>query len=105
MANEICYEERAQVYAQAIDTFGASVQMVVAIEELSEIQKEICKALRGQVNLSYLAEEIADATIMLEQIRMLFDINGEVCDMMDAKVKRLRQRIEQHKHFPDVDCK
>lgn len=105
MANEICYEERAQVYAQAIDTFGASVQMVVAIEELSEIQKEICKALRGQVNLPHLAEEIADATIMLEQIRMLYDINGEVCDMMDAKVKRLRQRIEQHKHFPDGDCK
>lgn len=105
LVNKIPYVERAQVYAQALDSFGTSAQLVVAIEELSEIQKEIGKALRGQVNLPHLAEEIADATIMLEQIRLIFDINDEVCDMMDAKVERLQQRIREHKHFPDGDCK
>ena len=41
------------------------------------------------------AAEVADATIMLEQLRLMFGINGEVCAIMDAKVERLRQKIEQ----------
>ena len=93
--NKIPYEERAQVYAMALDKFGAEMQLVVAIEEMSEVQKEICKAIRGEVNLMHLAEEVADTTIMLEQIRLMFGINGEVCAVMDAKVERLRQKIEQ----------
>lgn len=93
--NKISHEERAQVYAMALDKFGADKQLVVAIEEMSEVQKEICKAIRGKVDLMHLAEEVADATIMLEQIRLMFGINGEVCTVMDAKVERLRQIIEQ----------
>lgn len=93
--NKVSYEERAQVYAMALDKFGAEKQMVVAIEEMSEVQKEICKAIRGEANLLHLAEEVADATIMLEQLRLMYGINGEVCAVMDAKVERLRQKIEQ----------
>ena len=93
--NKIPYEQRAQVYAMALDKFGTEMQLVVAIEEMSELQKEICKVIRGEVNLPHLAEEVADVTIMLEQIRLLFGINGEVCHIMDAKVERLQQRINK----------
>lgn len=95
--NKIPYEERAKVYTDALATFGVNLQLVVALEELSEVQKEICKALRGGANMFHLAEEVADATIMLEQVRQIFCINEEVCKAMDAKVLRLRQRIEDHK--------
>ena len=93
--NKIPYEQRAQVYAMALDKFGADKQQVVAIEEMSELQKEICKAIRGEVNLLHLAEEVADVTIMLEQIRLMFDINYEVCTIMDTKVERLQRRIKK----------
>lgn len=103
--NKIPYEERAKVYADALKTFGVNIQLVVALEELSEVQKEICKALRGGANVFHLAEEVADATIMLEQVRQIFAINEEVCKAMDAKVLRLRQRIEDHKaRVPDLDA-
>lgn len=92
--NKINYEERAEVYADALETFGAITQLVVALEELSEAQKEICKVMRGGANIRHLAEEVADATIMLEQVRQIFDINAEVCQFMDAKVLRLRNRVE-----------
>lgn len=92
--NKIDYEERAKVYADARATFGVNAQLVVALEELSEVQKEICKALRGKANVFHLAEEVADATIMLEQVRQIFCINEEVCKAMDGKVLRLRQRVE-----------
>lgn len=95
--NKINYEERAKVYCEAIETYGANLQMVVALEEMSEVQKEICKILRGNGSILHLAEEIADATIMLEQIRQIFGFNEEVCQAMDRKVLRLQQRIEENK--------
>lgn len=93
--NNITYEARANVYAEAIATFGEEVQLIVALEELSEAQKEICKALRGYIREDRLAEEVADATIVLEQVRQIFGINDQVCSQMDTKILRLRRRIDE----------
>lgn len=91
------YEERAKVYTDALQTFGPNMQLIVALEEMAELQKEITKALRGDLNPLHLAEEVADATIMLEQLRQIFNINEPVCEMMDRKIMRLRCRIENTK--------
>lgn len=93
--NKISYEERAKVYTDARSTFGVGMQLIVAVEEMSEVQKEITKALRGNLDRMHLAEEVADATIMLEQLRQIFDINEPVCEMMDSKILRLRSDIEK----------
>ena len=95
--NKISYEERAKVYTDALSTFGPNMQLIVALEEMSELQKEITKALRGNLHPMHLAEEVADATIMLEQLRQIFNINEEVCDMMDKKIARLAFRVEDAK--------
>lgn len=87
--NKIPYEQRAQVYTNMLICYGERNQMVLALEELSEVQKEICKRLRGYSNDEHLAEEIADATIMLEQLRLFFGLNDLVCEKMDYKVRRL----------------
>lgn len=92
--NKIGYVERRAVYSDALDVFGGDTQLIVAVEELSECQKEICKVLRGDGDLEHLAEEVADATIMLEQVRIMFDINDATCRHMDAKIERLKKRIE-----------
>lgn len=99
--NKISYEERAEVYANALSTFGPNMQLVVALEEMAELQKEITKCLRGNPNPMHLAEEVADATIMLEQLRQIFNINEEVCDMMDKKIARLAFRVEDAKRKQD----
>lgn len=91
--NKISYEERAIVYETALLIHGRSNQLVVALEELSECQKEICKAMRGKTDLDHLAEEIADATIMLEQVRQIYGLNNLVCQKMDEKIKRLVERM------------
>ena len=93
--NKIPYEQRVQTYTNALITYGEEAQMVVALEELSECQKEICKILRGKGDLDHLAEEIADATIMLEQLRLFFQINELVCEKMDEKVSRLDSRLKE----------
>lgn len=88
--------ERQEIYRQARDVFGAEAQLVVALEELSEAQKEICKFLRGKGDPEHLTEEIADAQIMLEQVQMLCGVDeAAVQEQMDSKIERLRGRIKE----------
>jgi hypothetical protein len=93
---QIPYEERRKVYSKALAAWGDQKQMIVAIEELSECQKELCKIMRGGEDFSHLAEEIADATIMLEQMRLAFNINDKVCEYMDSKVRRLDENLRRN---------
>lgn len=92
--NKIPYEERTKVYTNALVSNGLNKQMVIALEELSECQKEICKFYRGLGNADHLAEEIADATICLEQMRLYLGLNDLVCQKMDEKVERLDDRLK-----------
>jgi hypothetical protein len=93
--NKIPYEERVKTYTNALLAYGETKQCIVAIEELSECAKELCKVLRGKGNPEHLAEEVADATICLEQIRLFFGINDKVCQYMDEKVQRLDERMRK----------
>lgn len=93
--NKINHAARVAVYEKAIAKNGVLLQSIVAIEELSEAQKEICKLLREEGNLEHLAEEVADATIMLEQLRLMFNLDKAVCRYMDEKVQRLKNKIER----------
>lgn len=91
--NRISYEERVQIYQQAIDTWGAENQEKMVIEEMSELTKEICKHWRGWDNLGSIADEIADVTIMLEQLRLIYNLNNTVSMHMDTKILRLQDRL------------
>ena len=93
--NQICYGERERVYRAALKVYGREMQETVAIEEMSEVVKELCKLRRGVNNKGCLAEEIADATIMLEQLRLIYDLNDEVCAFMDQKIRRLERNIRE----------
>lgn len=93
--NRATYDERVKTYTNAVITYGEVNQMVVAIEELSECQKEICKYLRGFGNAGNLAEEIADALICLEQLQYFLGLDELVCEKMDQKIRRLDSRLRR----------
>lgn len=97
------YEEREKVYTNALVRYGEETQLVVALEELSECQKEICKFLRGYGNAGHLAEEVADAMICLEQVVYIFGIREMVDIQMDRKVARLDDNLrkEAFVHGPE----
>lgn len=81
------------VLRSAIDTYGAVMQITVAFEEMSELQKELCKYLRGSGSQENIAEEIADVEIMMEQMKMLFNCEDSVRRVRGQKVKRLKERM------------
>lgn len=86
-----------EICRAALDTFGKSSQVQVAIEEMSELTKELCKNGRGQENTTHIAEEIADVQIMLRQMVMLFDCAGQVETFRWYKLERLAERIKEAK--------
>ena len=94
MTMDECTEQ--DIFRSAIDTYGEVMQITVAFEEMSELQKELCKHIRGIGSQENIAEEIADVEIMLEQMKMIFNCETAVLQVRDEKVNRLKERIEQN---------
>ena len=86
-------DEMRTLCSRALRAWGAEMQSVVAAEELSELQKELCKSVRGEDNADAIAEEIADVQIMLEQMMLLHDCRDAVDEWRRRKLERLEQRL------------
>ena len=80
------------IYRRLIKHFGHKNQIIIAIEELSELQKELCKFLRGDSNNSPIAGEMADVEIMLEQLKLIFNNAYSVQFKKTAKIERTKKR-------------
>lgn len=97
---EMTQEREAAILEGAINKWGNALQITVAIEELSELQKALCKYLRclttdGEGEKLYLTEaaikeEIADVSIMLNQLELIF---GDCTDEEIAKLERLEKMV------------
>ena len=82
------------VFQTAIKQYGTFAQTLMLLEEMSELQKEICKSWRGKDNREQIAEEIADVEIILAQVKMIYDVAEDAEKWRNAKVKRLWERLE-----------
>ena len=81
---------------KAIETYGKDMQLNVAVEEFSELIKEICKHKRGRDNIDNIIEEMADCYIMLDQLAIIFGIEHKAINMvMDKKLARLDRMLEK----------
>lgn len=91
-----------EVLWQAIEAYGDRTQVDMAIEEMSELTKALCKERRSamvrgahaeaQANI---IEETADVLIMLSQLLIIFDKDNEIQAEIDYKIERLAQRLEK----------
>ena len=91
-------EERRELYKKALSEFGIEAQIIVAIEELSELIKELTKYLRGEEE--NIDDEIADVEIMIEQLVFMFDNREMIEKFKQFKLKRLAnilKRIDEEK--------
>ena len=82
-----------------IETYGVSAQVDMAIEEMSELTKALLKNRRSGGDSAKLRddiiEEIADVTIMIEQLTMIFDCEAEVKQQIIYKLTRQLKRMKQ----------
>ncbi len=91
------YQETIDTFKKAIKTYGEKAQKLMAIEEMSELTKEICKDFRGKLDREHLIEELADVTITIDQLIMMYEISGkEIQQMCERKMERLKERLERN---------
>lgn len=78
-----------------IDHYGTNHQQDISIEEMSELQKAIIKHRRNpnEETLDAVIEEIADVSVMLEQLKMIYSCSTKIEFIMDEKIDRQIQRI------------
>ena len=88
-----CGMTNTELYRLALSTYGAEAQTMMVMEEMSELQKELCKHARGKDNQLSIAEEIADLLIILDQMMILHDCESIVAQYKQEKLERLENRI------------
>ena len=88
---------KRELYRKAFEKWGSNMQLVIAIEELSELQKVCCKKIRGSEDLDDITDEIADVEIMCEQLRVLYGIDAQVEHTKLLKIERLEERLGENK--------
>lgn len=82
------------IYTAAVKKFGKEHQLVLCMEEMAELTKELSKNMRGSKNITNISEEMADVEIMLEQLRVIFGNRSEVDTIKAEKLLRLADRVE-----------
>ena len=82
------------IMLDALEYYGNGPQVDMAIEEMSELTKELLKDRRGKENRSDIAMEMTDVYIMLEQLKFIFGIDEtELKVNAELKIQRLKNRI------------
>ena len=84
------------LYAKALLKWGLDLQLNMAQEECAELIMAINKLRRSKYRRkSFVAEEIADVRIMINQIVMGLKIEKQVENFTLTKHKRLERRLRK----------
>ena len=96
----------ARINKEIMNRYGIERQSLVAMEELSELQKAISKLVRNPEEKTKplefkglrnnLIEEMADVIICMDQLKEYYKIKAsEIQSIIDSKQARQRRRLEE----------
>lgn len=102
----LMHELDARVNNETMDRYGIERQSLVAMEELSELQKAISKLVRNPEEKTKplefkglrhnLIEEMADVLICMDQLINFYKIDrSEIQELIQAKQERQAKRLEE----------
>lgn len=102
--NLIYHTFNKQINNETMDRYGIERQSLVAMEELSELQKAISKLVRNPKEKTKplefkglknnLIEEMADVLICMDQLINFYKIDrSEIQSIIDSKQTRQRRRL------------
>lgn len=77
------------IYEKAVIKFGKTPQLIMAMEEMSELIQGLSKDIRGKRNEDNISEEIADVEIMIAQLKIIYQNDAEVEKWKTDKLFRL----------------
>lgn len=85
---------------ELLNIYGEWPQLMMMIEECSELQKECCKMFREPGRRAFvpsegLKEELVDVIVMCEQLRIMCGIGDEIDELAGQKLKRAVERARR----------
>ncbi|MDR2535222.1 MAG: hypothetical protein LBD29_04215 [Treponema sp.] len=88
-------EEYRSALREAFDTWGKDSQVMMALEEMAELSKELLKNInRKKNNKKNITEELADVYVTLESLKIIYNISDiELCEIIDKKVLKLKNKL------------
>lgn len=91
---EKAINQRIPNLEQIIKVGTPEKQIIVAMEELSELIKELAKYMRGNGNEENIQEEVCDCIIMIDQLRLMFKLDAyDIDEIINMKIKRTLKRL------------
>ena len=73
---------------------GGKTQIIKTCEEMSELQTALLHYCNGKDSVSHVTEEIADVLVMIEQLKIIFNVSDkDVEEIMEYKILREKARI------------
>lgn len=101
-AENMTAEREGKILEDAINTWGAKAQIVKAMEEMAELIQALSRRLlcmylnapSGNAALENVREEMADVSIMLNQLELIY---GDTTEEEIRKLLRLEARIAAEK--------
>lgn len=102
----LMHEIDARINQETLDRYGIERQSLVAMEELSELQKAISKLVRNPEEKTKplefkglrhnLVEGMADVIICMDQLKEYYNINhAEIQSVIASKQARQAKRLEE----------
>ncbi len=83
-----------EILRKALVLYGHDARILKTVEECSELIQAIMHHRSGRKSAASVIDEIADVTIMCEQMRLMFG-SEDVDAVIAAKMRRLAGRIEE----------
>lgn len=80
-----------------IEINGTMTELIVLMEELAELIKEITKYIRYGTNRQAILEELADVMVMCRQLMLMLMIGEE--ELAEEIEKKIRRQIERWKNL------
>lgn len=108
-------QDKQELCEEALQQFGEEAQILMVFEEMSELQKAICKYLRAKQKPIYIdrkkeliadiIEEVVDVEIMLKQVKCWLKIEEmdfsimQLIEIEEQKWKHLQDKLNENPQF------
>ena len=92
-------EQEREICQAAVERFGRLTQILKAMEEMGELTRALCRHLSDVTRRDRLVnvwEEMADVSIMLDQLKLIFDAERVEAWRAD-KLARLAAKVRTEK--------
>ena len=89
-------QERLKLYTKALDKYGIMPQVLMVVEECGELLSALSKYNRHRVESPEVITELADVSIMVEQLATYFGYD-KFKEEKQRKLERLKSRLDENK--------